>query len=44
METGKTNNITNSIIDKLNFGDKLVDDYTKIAEIFDQHLYVNNKN
>jgi len=38
METGKTNNTMNSVIDKLHFGDKLVDDYTKIAEIFNQHF------
>jgi hypothetical protein len=38
METGKTNNTMNDIIDKLQFGDKLVDDYTKIAEIFNQHF------
>jgi len=38
METGKTNNKMNNIIDKLQFGDKRVDDYTKIAEIFNQHF------
>ena len=38
METGKTNNTMNDIIEKLQFGDKLVDDYTKIAEIFNQHF------
>ena len=38
METGKTNNKMNNITDKLQFGDELVDDYTKIAEIFNLHL------
>jgi len=38
MERGKTNNKMNNIIDKLQFGDELVDDYTKIAEIFNQHF------
>ena len=38
METGKTNNTKNDIIDKLQIGDKLVTDYTKIAEIFNQHF------
>jgi len=38
METGKTNNKKNNTIDKLQFGDELVDDYTKIAEIFNQHF------
>jgi len=38
METGKTNNTMNDIIDKLQIGDKLVNDYTKIAEIFNQHF------
>ena len=38
METGKTNNTMNDIIEKLKFGDKLVDDYTNIAEIFNQHF------
>jgi len=38
METGKTNNKINNIIDKLQFGGELVDDYTKIAEIFNQHF------
>jgi len=38
METGKTNNKMNNIIDKLQFGDELVDDCTKIAEIFNQHF------
>jgi len=37
-ETGKTNNTMNDIIEKLQFGDKLIDDYTKIAEIFNQHF------
>jgi len=38
METGKTNNTMNDIIYKLQIGDKLVNDYTKIAEIFNQHF------
>jgi hypothetical protein len=38
METGKTNNTMNDIIDKLQFGEKVVDDYTKIAEIFNQQF------
>jgi len=38
METGKTNNTMNDIIDKPQIGDKLVTDYTKIAEIFNQHF------
>jgi hypothetical protein len=32
METGKTNNTKNDIIDKPQMGDKLVNDYKKIAE------------
>ena len=38
MDTGKTNNKMKNITDKLQFGDELVDDYTKIAEIFNQHF------
>ena len=38
METGKKNNTMNDIIDKFQIGDKLVNDYTKIAEIFNKHF------
>jgi hypothetical protein len=38
METGRTNNTMNDIIDKFQIGDKLVNDYTKIAEIFNQQF------
>jgi hypothetical protein len=38
METGKTNSTKNDIIDKLKIGDKLENDYEKIAETFNTHF------
>ena len=38
METGKTNLTKNDIIDKLKVGDKLENDYKKIAETFNIHF------
>jgi hypothetical protein len=38
METGKTNNTKNDITDKLQIGDKLVNNYKKIADIFNKHF------
>ena len=38
METGKTNNTKNDIIDKLQIDDKLVTDYTKLSVIFNQNF------
>ena len=37
-ETGKTNNDMKDKIDKLRNGDKLVNDYTNIVQIFNQHF------
>jgi hypothetical protein len=38
MKAGKTNHTKNDIINKLQIGDKLVNDYKKIAEIFNKHF------
>ena len=38
METGKTNSTKNYIIDKLQLGDELENDYKKIAETFNTHF------
>ena len=38
METGKTNSTKNDIIDKLQLGDELENNYKKIAETFNTHF------